>query len=90
MRLMELPIKDVLSYTRRFREINCLTAIEKLKDLYALMGDDLECAKFISLVAFYWFNRDNKPLNTISLNLICLIVIDHLRKLNERFAELTD
>lgn len=61
MRLMNLPIKDVLFYARRFCEIDCLTAIEKLKNLYALLGDDLEWAKLISLAAFYWYNRINKP-----------------------------
>lgn len=61
MRLMKLPIKDVLLYARRFREISNSTAIEKLKDLYALIGDDLEWAKLINLAAFYWFNQGNKP-----------------------------
>lgn len=61
MRLMKLPIKDVLLYARRFSEIAPHTAIEKLKVLYALKGDDLEWAKLINLAAFYWFNQGNNP-----------------------------
>lgn len=53
MRLMKLPIKDVLSYARQFREISNHTAITKLKELYSSVGDDIRWAKLIFWASYF-------------------------------------
>lgn len=60
MRLMKLPIKDVLIYARLFREISPDTGIAKLKDLYTSIGDDLKWSKLIFLASFFWENAETQ------------------------------